>query len=300
MNLITKFLFLTINFMLLSCLGQESEKEDFICNIEYEDVILVYDYKTINKDWLKEDIEFYKTLRRVSKEKPIEILQILQVEKSKNIDLGNGYSSVLGSFGVGYLSVYYHCVFKNDSLIAYKLNMPLKDILLLESNNLNPQETFKKTKGVYTVGDEYVFYHGYESACIPYKEIDFTNNVNDKMSFYMTPFSGINYGCRGGYGNGVLENRCAFKNLVYKQDLSSQDLIYIMHSINLTSRLTAIEYYTKNINQFDKEEKDKIDNLICSIFEEYGNKKVKILFGDIGYYLTIEDAVNRIISIECS
>ncbi|MEX0273665.1 MAG: hypothetical protein AB3N16_04730, partial [Flavobacteriaceae bacterium] len=177
------------------------------------------------------------------------------------------------------------------------LNMPKKDMLLLEKLNLKPQEMFNKISEIRVKSDSYLFYYGFENVSVPSNKLK--KDVSKEMKFYMIPFSGITYGCRGGYGNGILKNRCAFKNLLYSQNLEAEDLVYIMKSVNLASRLTAIEYYTKNIDQFDSKEKGIIDALIYEIFKEYGNKKIKILLGDIGYHLTIEDAVNRNLEENC-
>jgi len=296
MIFLRKILIIVLIFILFSCQGQ---KDEFKCNEDFNVILEEYDYDNINNEWLKEDIAFYIELREICEKSPENIEKLISVNHKKGVAMGNEYSVKSGSHGIGYLSVYYDFIYMRDSLISYKLDIPLKAILLLEKNKLTPQQIFIKSDGFFSNSNDYSFYYGFENASKPYGRIKQKKNMNSKMKFYMTPFSGIKYGCRGGYGNSILPNRCAFKQLEYEQTLTSKDLIYVMHSINLASRLTAIEYYTKNIDQFNKDEQEEIENQITLIFSEFGNEKVEILLGDIGYYLTIEDAVNENLKNDC-
>ena len=237
-------------------------------------------------------------MKEICLTQPENIEKIISANHKKERVMGNGYSIKSGSNGIGYLSIFYDFVFLNDSLISYKLNLPFKDILLLEKNQLKPQKIFIKTEGVFSNSNDYLFFYGFEDVCKPIG-IKQKEDISNKMQFYMSPFSGIDYGCRGGYGNSLLPNRCAFKQLANNQ-INFKDLIYIMSSINIASRLTAIEYYTINIKMFNYIEQNEIEELISKIFLEFGDKKIRTLSDDIGYYLTIEDAINKQLENNCN
>ena len=296
--ILRKFSILIFNIFLLSCQGQ-IKTDVYECNIEFVEIIAEHDYDNINEKWLKKDVEFYKELREVCKLFPEKLNELISAEHIKKIDLGNDYFIKSGSHGLGYLSVFYNFVYKNDKMIAYELKIPLEDILLLEKYELEPKEIFIESEVSNTNIADYLFYFGLENVYKPFNEIYSKKNVNSKINFYMTPFSGIDYGCRGGYGNGILKNRCAFKQIIYKHDLVYEDLIYILHSINIVSRLTAIEYYTNHDEKFNKKEQKEIENIIAGIFTEYGDTKIQVFDEDMAYYLSIEDAINKQLESDC-
>lgn len=296
MVLIKRGLIVFLAFILISCYSQNEKR--FKCNDGFHVVNNEYDYQKINKEWLSEDVVFYNKLKDICLKSPHDIEELILVNDVEKIILGNGYYSKRGSFGVGYITIYYEFVYKHDQLIAYKLDLPLKDILLLEKEKLNPKEIFKLTVSAFNNTEDYLFYFGFEKVCLPNKNIKL-KNINPNIKFYMSPFSGVIYGCRGGYGNAILPNRCAFRKLLNEQNMTYEVIIYIMHSINLASRLTAIEYYTRNINEFNKQEQIVIEELAKDIFLSFGKEKIKVLDGDIGYYIEIEEAINKQLKKKC-
>ncbi len=285
--------------LLLFCFANFSCSQNvgYNCNpttiIEFKE----YDYNNIEKEWLKKDTVFYTKLRAILKKEPKEIEKLMKIDYENLVSQGSGISIKKGGYGLGYTRYYFMFIYKNDNLISYKLNLSKEDVLLLEKYGFKLSEFFKETKGAYNIED-YVFYYNYKQTVIPNK-LEEKKSISDKMQFYMTPYSGITYGCRGGYGNGILENRCAFKQLTYEQDLTFGNLIYIMHSINLASRLTAIEYYTRNRNRFNAKEQTKIEKKISQIFAEFGDTKIEFPEYDIGFSMTIEEAVNKQLKSDC-
>ena len=293
-----KIMILILLALLKSCQGQTSS---YKCNSE---VSLIdneeYDYENINTEWLKKSIIYYERLEDLCSKVPDSIESLISVDDVRKISLGNEYYVKKGAFGKGYVGVFYTFIFKRDKLISFRLDMPIEDILLLEKYGYTPRSLFSKTLNKsMNNSEEYIFIYNHKKTMIPLGGIKQRHDLSKEMSSYMSPFSGLTYGCRGGYGNLVLENRCAFLNLIYNQDLTSDDLIYIMHSINLASRLTAIEYYTRSIDDFSKEEQRQIEDVISKIFEEFGDEKIEILQYDMGFQGTIEEAVNLQLKEEC-
>lgn len=275
-----------------------SQNRDFVCNENYEVIFEEYDYSNINQEWLEKDLKFYSNLIDVLENYPKEIEELIDIGYKDSIPLSKNFFVKKGIYGKGYTGVFYEFIYKDNDLVSYKLDLPLEDIKLLEKFGYKPQKYFVKTKDFYTKYDKYLFYYNFETVVKP-NGIDFKENLSDKFNFYITPFSGITYGCRGGYGNGMLENRCAFKSLLYSQDLSSEDLIYLMHSINLASRMTAIEYYSRNTDLYIKEEQQKIEGVIDKIFKDFGKKRIEVLEFDVSFTSTVEEAINNQLKSEC-
>ncbi len=73
-------------------------------------------------------------------------------------------------------------------------------------------------------------------------------NVSDKILEYATPNSGTVYGFFSGYNGTILKNRKAFIEI--RDNLTNDQVIFLMYSINPVSRLTAFEYYIKNRKSF--------------------------------------------------
>ncbi|QMU63150.1 MAG: hypothetical protein GKR88_01910 [Flavobacteriaceae bacterium] len=120
-------------------------------------------------------------------------------------------------------------------MISYKLVLKKQDYLLLKYLNINIEKFFKKS-----YVDSYTFYYNLKEAS-SYQTI---KNIDSDILFYMSPYSGIQYGCRGGFGNLILGNRCHYKKIASK--INKENLFVLFTSINPASQLTAIEHYYKN------------------------------------------------------
>lgn len=191
-------------------------------------------------------------------------LSALQRFSSDDVYLGFGY--VLSEFGAasgGYVSPGGLGLFsKEDHLLAIRThvtpnfprNVSPEDAARLH-DILKQIESVWHLKPSETIQSEIVGYHDwhYEQAAKPlsnellaakYKP-DLLNNHPDKqtITFLMTPFSGLEYGTRGGIAGDLLQNRKEFLKLTR---LDEDTCVYLMHSKNPVTRLTAIETLMRN------------------------------------------------------
>ncbi len=287
-----------------SCQGEASKKsnqdveQEFYCN-EGFDILEEYEYDALNMAWLKEDLDFYSELQEICLERPKQIAGIFQSNNSERVDMGNGFYVEKGSVGKGYLNLYYTTVYCKEELIAYELKLSKNDFLLLERFQKNPDILFNEKMNFRSNQNEYLFYFGYNEVCAPFSKSENLNESEKDLQYYTTPFSGIRYGCRGGYTNGILKNRCIFKKIIHKRFLLEEELIYILKSVNLASRLTAIEYYTRNISSYDSNTRERIDGIIKEIFLDSKKLKMSFLMEDIAVPLTIEEIINLNLESPC-
>jgi hypothetical protein len=74
--------------------------------------------------------------------------------------------------------------------------------------------------------------------------------ILEAFSFYMTPYSGILYGIRGGQAGQLLENRDRFIGLTGILTADRKLARYLLRSVNPASRLTAAEFIVRNKEGF--------------------------------------------------
>jgi hypothetical protein len=176
--------------------------------------------------------------------------------------------------------------------------MPEEDILLLEKYNFKPRKIFKKDSISVNDTNYNVFFYSFDKSYVQDESVQI-ENINKLMRFYMSPYSGSMYVCRGGYGNLILSNRCIFKRILNKQEIASKDVIFILNGVNLASRLTVIEYYYKNRNKFNKEEQKKIEKIIKPFFSSTDRLNILQLEHDMGFYTTPRKAVKKQLKDDC-
>jgi hypothetical protein len=213
----------------------------------------------IEESWVKEDSVFISSYIKAFKANPLKIESYLQPVKKRRNDLGFGYSSIEGSMGKGYVTVFYHLLYFQDKLVSYRLSpeMP-RDSRLTQ-----------RYKRLYSALYRFDENNNAQDLYINFKEMakpldSFTRVPSTRaLAYLMTPFSGVVYGFRGGEASTILENRAAF-NFV-KEKLTPEDYLMLLYSKNPATRLTAAEHYYRNPKKFEKY-KTKIENRIETIY----------------------------------
>jgi len=194
----------------------------------------------IHEEWVSEDIKFIKQLKTAYKKGPLSILSLLRPDKSRSSDLGYGYLLVGGSMGKGYVSTHYQIIYKDDKPISYKLmqDMPREEELQARYIELY--------KGMFAVVNHQVepLYYNLEEMKKPLDGCDMQMSVTPEIEEYMTPYSGVMYGDRGGYANSLLRNRALYLSI--KDSLNKEGHKYLLCSKNPASRLTGVEYFYSN------------------------------------------------------
>jgi hypothetical protein len=101
-------------------------------------------------------------------------------------------------------------------------------------------------------------------------------NVRESLAFYMTPYSGILYGIRGGENLQILENRDAFLEITEMLMADRRLSRYLLRSLNPASRLTAAEFIIRHHQEFPDYE--NLNRFVFSVLFEQP-KKLKTFRG---------------------
>lgn len=205
-------------------------------------------FSQINQSWVNEDSIFINKVVKSIQYNSEKIYSILDPDKKYLTPLGYDFYSLESSTGKGYVSFFFQLVFKKDTLISYKITAQSPNIpSLVNRYNKFYSPIFKINER----DDDKVYYWNFDRVSAP---IDGKPNadiiIKPDLKFFMTPYSGIEY---GGYGiNGKkLRNRILFEKLA--KNFNRNLIEYCLKSINPASRLYAAEYYYKNDKDFGKE-----------------------------------------------
>ena len=242
----------------------------------------------IHEDWVQADRNFLREVINKLKQQPLEIDVVLLTSDKTKEKLGFGYDYIAGSNGKGYVSIFYQFVYYNNQLVSFKLNPEMPDN--------------KKLIPIYKKIYEGIFDFDLKNQVLPYyydlAKVDSTLpglqsniEISKEMKFYMTPYSGILYGDRGGYANSLTINRKHF--LTIAAELNANNCLILLYSINPASRLTAFEHYLLNIDKFTKEEKEIIERRMHIVFDELPS--IKTMYGCMVTDVRSRDRVNSLV-----
>ncbi|WP_109435598.1 hypothetical protein [Aquimarina sp. AU119] len=245
----------------------------------------------INEEWLNKDVIFFNEIKNLLKNDPNKIERLIpRRKKGKPYELGDNFILESGSKGYGYISVFYDYVIKEDSLYSYRLLFSKDDYsFAVKNTDLNIDKMFpiRDDRG-------YAFFYNIENTIKPFNKDTLDFELTNEFEFLLTPFSGIYYGCRGGFGNPILENRNIFNIVSRQSNITKKQLLMMMNSINPATMLTGIEYYKRNIDLFKDEE---IELRIDQIYNEV--PFVPILYSDQMSFIESKKSVEHIIENDC-
>jgi hypothetical protein len=216
----------------------------------------------IEEQWIKADSAFIGSVIHAYKTNPLGIEPLLNSKSNEKQKLGFKYYLVKGSSGKGYVSLFYDFIYFQNQLVSYRIHpeMPgdhrltkrYKDLyapLFSISQNQTPE----------------LLYYGYDAMCKPLNPKVKPNSLNEQIAFYMTPYSGIRYGKYGGDPLTLLENRAFYTQI--KKLMTPKICELLLYSKNPATRLTAVEFYYRNIKLFTHNRK-QLEKRIDSIFTD--------------------------------
>ena len=226
-----------------------------------------------NPFWIHKDKKLIFAIINLDKSNPKEIEAYFKNQRIQKSDttkeiLGFGWSMWEPGIGSGYISVSAKFFYYHDSIVSYSITPKLPDEIVL-------QKRYKKWYGNYfkytQAGIQPININ--EVAILhPLKEYTGTEkNIKPDLINYMTPNSGTMYGYSG--GGVIMHNRKAYLRI--KNDLTSEQVVLLMYSLNPASRLTAIEFYLDHKEMFL--EQQAIDNWIEIVFSE--KREIKTMSG---------------------
>lgn len=220
----------------------------------------------IEEEWVSADSVFISSYMKALKMHPLNVEAYLGPDKKRKDNLGFGYSSIEGSMGRGYVTVFYQLIYFKDKLVSYKLSPQMPDDTRLTKRYKN----FYASLYRFDAKDKaHPLYYNFREMAKPLTGYHLAPSSR-ALAYLMTPFSGIMFGYRGGESSSIIENRAAYNNV--KERLRSEDYLMLLYSKNPATRLTAAEYYYQNPRRLAKYKRE-IESRIKSIYIELPEAK---------------------------
>lgn len=246
--------------------------------------------EAIHEDWVAKDRAFINKLKERYANSPLSVLSLLQAEKHRKTTLGYGYEYVEGSMGKGYVSTFFEVIYKNGVAVSFKLKAYFPDDSRLKDQYM------KLYEGLYQIIDGEVKPLIFNESAMsqPLETCETSYSVTPEIAHFMTPYSGIQYGSRGGEAYTLLTNRAEY--IALKPSLNDDAYRYLLCSKNPSTRLTAIEhFYAQKLDKNDATLKKQIAEIFkqtptittlvgCLELQVNSKKLVRELStGNIGY-----------------
>jgi len=211
--------------------------------------VLNLSYGQLVQEWKQKDIDLLNQAIRLDKKNPAEIEKFFhsRVEEKEKEILGFGWSQLFQSIGAGYMSIQATFFYFRDTIKTYFLETHLSD----EVKSLNEYTQLLAKFLPLDSAKNYSYRYQVENILRPideFKKTQISISLSATILKYMSPMTGTWYGFRGGIGGELLHNRKEF--FAISRKLTNQQVIALMYSINPASRLTAIEYYLRNMKKF--------------------------------------------------
>jgi hypothetical protein len=201
-------------------------------------IVLCLGDETIHPDWIDADREFVAQVKTALRNDPQRADQVLLPFPVERKNLGFGYALADRYVGKGYLGFGCQMLYLNDKLVSFRLAPSMaqhKELDAIYSEML--RDAFRVRQD----GTFEPLCYGIEAATSALPGCDVEVKMSTNMQFFCSPFSGIQYGTRGGYAGGYLQNRMAF--LQVADEIDATTCLRLLYSINPATRLTAYEYY---------------------------------------------------------
>ncbi|TAE68146.1 MAG: hypothetical protein EAZ85_14480 [Bacteroidetes bacterium] len=205
-----------------------------------------------NPFWVRIDKKLIKNIVKLDKNSPKTVEQYFKTQKIQKCDttknsLGFGWAMWSPSVGGGYISISATFYYYNNNIVSYTITPEMPN----EKRLIDRYKAWYQNSFTFDKETILPFIYKEEKILRPlkeYKGVLTTQMISPKILEYMTPNSGITYGYSGGYAAQLLSNRKTFIEI--KNNLTNDQVIFLMYSINPASRLTAIEYYLQHKDNF--------------------------------------------------
>ncbi|NME72428.1 hypothetical protein [Flammeovirga aprica] len=239
-----------------------------------------------NPFWVKADKKLIKGIVALDKNNPAEIAhffisQTIHKSNTTKKNLGFGWEIWRSGIGSGYIGISATFIYHNDSVVSYSINpkMPKEKALIKRYKKWYLEEFEFESSQIQPI----VYHKYFVEKPLKYYDGKLTErSTPQQIAHYMSPFSGTTYGDKIlGLVDSYLTNRKAFLSI--KDNLTTEQVILMMYSINPASRFTAIEYYMKNKADFNNTE--KIEEWIEINYKEIPN-------------INISGGCSRVLSVE--
>lgn len=241
-----------------------------------------------NPEWVKLDQELIRVVNALVNQKPAVVQQYFAKGLEGTHHLGFGWKSKDFAASGGYMTIKARCYYYHDTLVSYTIEPWLPTENAVKDLYVNQfSAVFKPTPG--QVRPYHYNPASLQKALGSYRPSYPLAAMPVTIADYMSPESGLEYGYSGGEAPVVLRNRCAFIQL--QDQLSTADIVLLMHAVNPASRLTAIEYYLKNKKRFTQAEQRSLNQWVEVVFNEL--PEVESLQGCIGGLYNARELVAR-------
>ncbi len=161
--------------------------------------------------------------------------------------LGRNYYTVDLAKGGGYISIRAKYLYRNDTLVAYKVNPQMPDEPELIDKYKSWYSRLFEFKDSREIIPIYFNEDKWFEPLLDYKGVLEIENQSDLFKHFFSVESGNIYGYNNGWG-GLRYNRALFEKLL--PELNTDLIVFIMYSKNPISRLQAFQYYLTNKSEF--------------------------------------------------
>jgi len=269
------------------------QQNEYNCNTHFKVVKSTGNYKSYKSQEVEKDLKFARFIDTNLSKQNFKLTDFVDsLNRYDRVFLAKDYYYYEGSYGVEHFTLFYNYVVKHNQVIAFKLVVQGDDIEYVNHHGINLKKYFRFNE------QEQVYYLIKNAENRNTTSSFDTKDISSTIKFYTSPFSGLLYGCRGGYGDLILNNRCHFNKI--KDSLNTTQLIYIMKGLNPASRLTAVEYYLKYKSKFSLEDSYLLSKEAENVFKSYENNEILILKGEELNYASPKTVLNEMIKKECN
>lgn len=233
--------------------------------------------EAIHQDWVEADRQYAAEVKAVLNNDPQHADTVLFETPVTKKQLGFGYTLAEAFRGKGYLGFEGQMLYYKDKLVSFRIT-PALDEKLIGTYMGMLRDVFPLKAS----GDFQPFNYHPEGAVSPLPGCPVAPHLNAKMDVFCSPFSGIEYGTRGGYFGATLPNRRAY--LAAANEMDDTMCLRLLYSINPATRLTAYEHYQRHKTAITTIE-HQVEDRMQEVFKEVPT--IETLHGCI---LTREDS----------
>lgn len=200
---------------------------------------------SVNPIRVQKDKALMRSIVKLDKLNPIDVEAFFR-RKSRNgkeENLGFGWKMWATQINKGYVSVKAYFYYRNDSLMNYSIRVfPPSEMELLQQYTQWSRDHFGDSLLLF---DPRIMRYQKGLMILPfYRGVISIDSLSKNVLEYLSPESGVEYGYRSGSEGVIPENRRAFNDL--KDDLTEEEVLLLMYSVNPATRFTAMEIYIKD------------------------------------------------------
>lgn len=224
------------------------------------------DAKKLHYEWIRMDSIFINKLKSDILINPLSVKKHLRPDPFDTIDLGYGYKLIEENLAKGYVGIRFSGVYKDNKLISFKLDPQMPSESQLTKKYLSFYEGLFEIRNK-IAQERYWFL---DKVIKPINWNQGKTKISGRFVSLMSPFSSTHF------------NTYTFSSM--NKNLSEQEILLLLHSINPVTRIYAAIIFYRNITRC--KQKIQIEKLIEKNYLELR----EIRYFDGGCIIDFKDA----------